>query len=280
MINDILICGDFYVGTHAGGRLLPIVENKHYDVLFGELYAELSSAELSVVNLEGAVGEKATPEYKTGPAISMNPAVIEALEHTGINLVTLANNHIMDFGSKGLEETLVRLSQKNIASVGAGLTNKTKTQPFIKKIKNKSIGIINVCEHEWISDFNSEAGANGVDIIENYRQIQELRSTVDFLIVIYHGGNEYYPLPTPEIKKLFRFFVDAGASAIIGHHTHTFSGYEVYKNSPIYYSIGNFIFDSDKSSKGENWHIGIAIALNIVDDELEFKTIPFSQNED
>ena len=279
MSYDILVCGDFYVGPHAGGRLDAVVANKEYALLFGELYEDLKASNLSIVNLEGPIVSSGNPSPKTGPVISMKPLVMEALLDANINLVTLANNHIMDFGIEGFKETLTRLDQSNLNFVGAGLSKTAKREPFITQIKSKTIAIINVCEHEWISDSHSESGANGVDVIEDYYQIQALRSTTDFIIVIYHGGNEYHPLPTPEMKKLFRFFVDAGASAVIGHHTHTFSGYERYHDCPIFYSLGNFIFDSNKKSKGENWNTGIAIGLNIINDQLDFQIIPFLQND-
>jgi poly-gamma-glutamate synthesis protein (capsule biosynthesis protein) len=278
MNYDILVCGDFYIGPHAGGRLVSTIENKEYALLYGELYEHLKQSNLSIVNLEGPIVNSGNPIPKTGPVISMKPSVTKALLDANINLVTLANNHIMDFGIKGLQETLTSLTQSNIDFVGAGFSKTAKSKPFITEIKSKKIAIINVCEHEWISDFNSDSGANGVDVIANYYQIQELRSTTDFIIVIYHGGNEYHPLPTPEMKKIFRFFVDAGASVVIGHHTHTFSGYELYHDCPIFYSLGNFIFDSNKKSKGENWNTGISIGLNIVNEKLDFQIIPFIQN--
>lgn len=278
MSYDILVCGDFYVGPHAGGRLDAVVANEEYASLFGELYEDLKASNLSIVNLEGPLVNTGNPSPKTGPVISMKPLVIEALLDANINLVTLANNHIMDFGIEGFKETLTRLDQSKLNFVGAGLFKASKSKPFITQIKSKTIAIINVCEHEWISDINSESGANGVDVIENFYQIKALRSTTDFIIVIYHGGNEYHPLPTPDMKKIFRFFVDAGASAVIGHHTHTFSGYEKYHDCPIFYSLGNFIFDSNKKSKGENWNTGIAIGLNIINDQLDFQIIPFLQN--
>ena len=185
----------------------------------------------------------------------------------------------MDYGVAGFEETLTRLEQSDIAFVGAGKTKAVRKQPYIKEIKSKKIAILNVCEHEWITDAKSEAGANGVDIIDHFTQIQELRDSVDFILVIYHGGNEYHPLPTPEMKKIFRFFIDAGASAVVGHHTHTFSGYELYKDRPIFYSLGNFIFDSNKKAKGENWHTGMAVGFTIAEAAMRFEVIPFSQHE-
>ncbi|GAA4029748.1 hypothetical protein GCM10022386_11940 [Flavobacterium cheonhonense] len=279
MSYDILVCGDFYVGPHAGGRLEPLVERREYATLFGELYPDLQQSALTIVNLEAPVITSGQPTSKTGPVISMKPIVLGALQNAGVNLVTLANNHIMDYGVAGFEETLTRLEQSDIAFVGAGKTKAVRKQPYIKEIKSKKIAILNVCEHEWITDAKSEAGANGVDIIDHFTQIQELRDSVDFILVIYHGGNEYHPLPTPEMKKIFRFFIDAGASAVVGHHTHTFSGYELYKDRPIFYSLGNFIFDSNKKAKGENWHTGMAVGFTIAEAAMRFEVIPFSQHE-
>ncbi|WP_295333288.1 CapA family protein [Flavobacterium sp.] len=279
MSYDILVCGDFYVGPHAGGRLEPLVERREYATLFGELYPDLQQSALTIVNLEAPVITSGQPTSKTGPVISMKPIVLGALQNAGVNLVTLANNHIMDYGVAGFEETLTRLEQSDIAFVGAGKTKAVRKQPYIKEIKSKKIAILNVCEHEWITDAKSEAGANGVDVIDHFTQIQELRDSVDFILVIYHGGNEYHPLPTPEMKKIFRFFIDAGASAVVGHHTHTFSGYELYKDRPIFYSLGNFIFDSNKKAKGENWHTGMAVGFTIAEAAMRFEVIPFSQHE-
>jgi poly-gamma-glutamate capsule biosynthesis protein CapA/YwtB (metallophosphatase superfamily) len=279
MSYDILVCGDFYIGPHAGGRLGKIVEEENYSQLFGDLYDDLKSSKLSIVNLEGPILEAGVTTPKTGPSISMKPTVLNALSDSKIDLVTLANNHIMDFGVKGISETIKRLKDLNIDYVGAGIDKNEISKPFLTTINDKKIAIVNVCEHEWISDFQSEAGANGLDVIENFYKIKELKASSDFVIVIYHGGNEYHPLPTPQIKKIFRFFVEAGAAAVIGHHTHTFSGYEVYKNSPIFYSLGNFIFDSNKGSKGENWNKGISVGFNMVEDKLIFDVIPFIQND-
>lgn len=279
MSFDILVCGDFYVGPHAGGRLDDVIDQKRYSQLFGDLFEELKSASLSIINLEGPILESGIPSLKTGPAISMKPTILNALIEANINLVALANNHIMDFGFKGISETLKSLNHFQINYVGAGLNKNEISKPFISSVGSKKVAVLNVCEHEWISDFHSEAGANGIDLIELHRQIQESNKNADFTFVIYHGGLEYHPLPTPQIKKVFRFMIDAGASVVLGHHTHTFSGYEVYKGCPIFYSLGNFIFDSNRESKGGNWNKGISIGFNIIDDKLEFDIIPFIQND-
>ena len=275
---DIFIAGDFYVGTHAGGRLLPLLEDNDIDLLFGDLLPAMKNSVLSIINLEAPLLEDSFLEPKTGPSLKMPTNVAGMLGEAGVDLACIANNHIMDHGSIGLESTLRVLKENKIASVGAGLTENEKRKPYIRTIHNRKIGIINICENEWITDNNSEAGANGLDEMEAYYQILHLKSLTDFIIVIFHGGNEYYSLPSPRIKKTMRFFIDLGADAIIGHHTHTYSGHEIYNGKPIFFSLGNFIFDSRKKSKGKNWNLGIAVGINIVSDKLLFEIIPFEQH--
>ena len=93
----------------------------------------------------------------------------------------------------------------------------------------------------------------------------------------FQGGHEMYNLPSPRMKETYRFFVDAGADTVIGHHTHCISGYEIYHKSPIFYSLGNFIFDS-KSPKKSSWFIGFAVCFKLSQNtKVSFDIIPFEQ---
>jgi len=104
-----------------------------------------------------------------------------------------------------------------------------------------------------VNDYRNAA----VDIC---RMIKSLKEQVDFVIVIIHGGHELYKYPSPRMVKLYRFFVDQGADAIIGHHTHCIGGYEFYEGSPIVYSLGNFLFLKENSS--ESWNTGLLCTLD------------------
>ena len=94
-----------------------------------------------------------------------------------------------------------------------------------------------------------------------FNQIQEAKSKADFIVVVAHGGHEHYNLPSPRMKKWYRFFVDAGASAVVTHHTHIISGYEVYKDAPIFYSLGNFLFDWE-GERNKPWNKSMIIRLH------------------
>lgn len=113
------------------------------------------------------------------------------------------------------------------------------------------------------------AGANGMDIIDDIKSIQEAKQHSDFVFVVVHGGHEYYNLPSPRMQKQYRFYVDNGADLVVGHHTHCISGMETYKEKSIYYSLGNFLFT--KPSRYDDWYKGIVLQIEI-NDKKEIKT--------
>ena len=108
------------------------------------------------------------------------------------------------------------------------------------------------------------------------KKIQEAKKQADYVIIIVHGGHEHFQLPSPRMKETYRFFVDAGADAVINHHQHCYSGYEIYKKKPIFYGLGNFCFDWD-GHRNADWNEGYMVRLNFVDDEINFELIPYIQ---
>src|SRR5690606_25591800 len=124
-----------------------------------------------------------------------------------VDLVTLANNHILDYNNEGVLDTVEFCKKNKLETVGAGsdLINASKT--FYLNIKKRTIAIINFAENEWASASKNSAGANPMDIVDNVTQIKEAKSNSDFVFVIVHGGHEYYNLPSPRMKKQYRFYV-------------------------------------------------------------------------
>src|SRR5690606_34911013 len=123
------------------------------------------------------------------------------------------------------------------------------------------IAIINIAENEWASATDTSAGANGMDLIDDVKSIQEAKSQSDFVLVIVHGGHEYYNLPSLRMQKQYRFYIDNGADLVVGHHSHCISGMETYKNKKIYYSLGNFLFTKPSVFKG--WYNGLILEVII-----------------
>lgn len=272
----ILFTGDFCPQL----RVHKLVEENRLDLIFNKFKMEMEVNDLNVVDLECPLTDHHHKIHKTGPHLKASPKAIDALKFAGVNVVAMANNHIKDFGSEGLLETITRCKANGIETIGVGSNLTEARKPFVTSIKGLRIAILNLTENEWSNTNGDEPGANPLDIIKNFDDIREAKKNNDAVIIVFHGGNEFYELPSPRLKETFRFFVDAGASAVIAHHTHIVSGFEVYKNAPIFYSLGNFCFDWIEK-RNSFWNIGFAVRLKLKkDNHVSFDTIPFRQNDD
>ena len=267
----ILITGDFC----PINRISDMISEEKYDDIFNDLLPYIKASDLAITNLECPLTDYVNSINKTGPSLKASEKAAKALAFAGFNLVTLANNHIMDFGLSGLESTIRTCKENNIEYVGAGNDNSIARGIFYTIIGTYTIAVLNFAENEFSTTHGEYPGANPLDLIDNYLDIIEAKTKADFVVVIVHGGHEMYDLPSPRIKRTFRFFVDAGANAVFGHHTHCYSGYEMYKGHPIFYGLGNFVFDS-KGQRNSIWNTGFAVEL-ILKDEVKFNIIPYEQ---
>ena len=180
----------------------------------------------------------------------------------------------MDYGAAGAKETINLCKNVGIATVGIGIGTESR-KPYILKIKEKKIAILNFADNEFLTSPDGPIQANPIHPIHNYYDIKKAKNENDFVILIVHGGNEFYHLPSPRIKELFRYYTDLGVDAIISHHTHRFSGYEVYNEKPIFYGLGNFIYDWPGKVKTD-WNRGFVVRLKI-DEKIDFEIIPLKQ---
>ena len=270
---DIFISGDFASQL----RVNEVIRKKEFDKLYNDMLPLIKDADISITNLEAPLIEEGTPIVKTGPNLKSPINSIEAIKYGGFNMVTLANNHIMDYGKEGLDSTLEICKKNNIDTIGAGNSLENAKIIKYKKSKGKRIAFINVAENEWSTTQGNEAGANSLDEVSIFYSINDAKQNSDIIILIIHGGHETYELPSPRMKKLYRYFIDLGVDAVVGHHTHCFSGHEVYKNKVIVYSLGNFIFDNLHNRSDTSWNKGTAVTLSISGTKVDFKFHPFYQ---
>lgn len=272
MIN-ITISGDF-----APNKLLLDAVAKSDNDYFESLNPLLRSSDLNITNLESPVIEKPSPSPKYGPSLSADSRAIELLKQGNFQLVTLANNHIMDHGKEGLFSTIDNLDTQKIDYLGAG-TNATKAnQPYIYIKDGLSIGILNFAENEFSNTVDENPGAAALDLIDNAHAIKNLKEKADVVIVIIHGGAELHNYPSPRFKKTLRFMADQGADMVVAHHTHRYNGYELYKGVPIFFGLGNFVFPS-QTLQDKKWSLGVILNIQIQGDKsIQFETIPFLQN--
>lgn len=269
----ILIAGDFV----PSNRIKAQVESGCFNFL-SEVRPIINSVDYAIVNLEcPIVLRDAKPIDKTGPNIRAHEKLLECILDNGFKCVTLANNHFRDYGQIGVEDTLNSCQSYGIDSVGGGRTLQEAEKILYKNIDGKRLAIINVCESEWSIASEDYGGAAPLNPVRNFYAIQEARKQADSLIVIVHGGVEHYQYPTPRMIETYRFFIDAGADAVINHHQHCFSGYEVYNRKPIIYGLGNFCFDQKDQKECIAWNEGYMLVLQINDDCVKFEVIPYTQ---
>ncbi|WP_194778192.1 CapA family protein [Pararhodonellum marinum] len=266
------VSGDFC----PKGRVEETAKKGNFDLLFGKLVDQIKGSDLAITNMEAPLTISNKPILKTGPSIKVHPDTIHVLKKGGFDLLTLANNHIMDYGEEGLAESIKSIDGIGLKSIGAGINFEEASKPYYFEKNGYVLAVINFAENEWSTTFNQTPGANPLDPVGNYNQIQFAKMKADKVLVITHGGHEHYPYPSPRMKSLFRFFVDAGASAVVNHHPHCISGFEWYKGCPIFYSLGNFIFDYPERNHLP-WNIGMTVQLHFSDEKTRIELTTFDQ---
>lgn len=272
---EILITGDFC----PINRIEDLALRKDFKAIFNDFIDVFLGNDLNVVDLECPLTKSDTARRKIGPHQKAHPECIEILNYADIHLAAMANNHIMDYDKLGVQDTLELCKTNKIDTIGVGNTIKDAAKPYTKIIKGKRIAILNYADDEFISTPDGSYNCNPLNSVQCYYDIKNIRALHDYLIIIAHGGNEFYNLPSPRTQKLYKYLIDIGADVVISHHTHSFSGYEIYKSKPIFYGLGNFIYDWPGKINSE-WNKGYVIKLNI-SEKMDFEIIPLKQcNED
>lgn len=269
----ILIAGDFCPRY----RVVEKFEQGDYKSVLGEVKEIISAADYSIVNFECPVtkgGEK--PIAKYGPNLQCSEKGIEAVNWAGFDCVTLANNHFLDYGKEGIEHTLEACRKYGVDAVGGGMNLQEASKILYKEIGGKTLAIINCCENEFSIATEQTAGSNPLNPIRQYYAIKEAKSNADYVIIIVHGGHEQYNLPSPRMKEIYHFFVEVGSDAVVNHHQHCYSGYEIYKGKPIFYGLGNFCFDFEGTSPA-GWNEGYLIMLDFSNGDVSFEITPYEQ---
>ena len=269
----IIVAGDFCPCHRVADRF---EQNDFYSVL-GDIKKITHNFDYSIVNFECPITSGIeSPIEKCGPNLHCGEKGIEAIKWAGFDCVTLANNHFLDYGKEGVEHTLEACKNYNIDTVGGGMNLQEASKILYKEIDGKTLAIINCCEHEFSIATETTAGSNPLNPIQQYYAIQDAKIKADNVLVIVHGGHEHYQLPSPRMQEIYRFFIDAGADAVVNHHQHCFSGHEIYKGKPIFYGLGNFCFDKP-CKKNEIWNEGYMVELYFNAQQTIFFLIPYEQ---
>ncbi len=274
---SLFVSGDFCPVSYAAQLSL---QQTPAPVVFGSLYEIIQNADWSITNLECPLTHSGPKIEKIGPSVRACPEMATVLKSAGFDMVTLANNHIYDYGQTGLLDTLMTLHESGLAYVGAGNDLPQAQTTFYITVNGVRLAIINVAEVEFSCANSSHGGAHAMDLIGDLRRIREARDHVDHVLMIIHGGHEYYHYPSPGMLTRYRFYAESGVSAIIAHHTHCMGAYEIYKGVPIFYSLGNFFFPAIHKAYPPLWHEGYAVLLRLTRRHVGFDIMPYEQCKD
>lgn len=256
------------VATAQGAAAAPALDtNDHagWDYLFSAVADVFRQADFGFVNLETPV---APAKGKAGRPFLFNAPepLLDALKSSGIKIVSFANNHVMDQGYPGIAESLDELHSHGLLAAGAGPTAADSWKPVIAEKNGIRVGWLGITR--WLNGNrnpdkdsdphvafmpypNESGGATGLDEAGVIEAVKAARAQCDVLIVSIHWGIEYAPAPRPEDVDLAHKMLEAGATAIIGHHPHVLQPVETYRtqdqrNTVIVYSLGNFLSNQSR----------------------------------
>ncbi len=257
---SILFVGDIMFDR----SIRQFAEKKGNNFIFEKTRDLLSKNDLTVANLEGPITENKSKSINTNEnqkehfIFTFDKSLASTMFENNIKLVNLGNNHILNFGENGLNQTKNYLEKSGIEYFGGMESGKEKY--IIKDISGIKIGFI--C-------FNQFGGSTS----ETIKNIVEAKNKTDVLMVYAHWGKEYVKVPSDNIKNIAHSFIDNGANLIIGTHPHVVQDKEEYKGKTIYYSLGNFIFDQYFSKETQNG-MAVKVNVNLDNKNLEFQEIP------
>lgn len=241
--TTLIFAGDVYLSDYV---LDAYEQSGIAGVLSKELRKELKQADLAMVNNEFPYSTRGTQALDKQFTFRVNPSYVRILLESGIDLVTLANNHVLDYGTDALSDTFLTLEEAGIAYAGAGNSLKRAAKLIRKKANGHTFGFLAASRVFPTVSWNVENAQPGVfsayDPSRLLAAVKEARTSCDFLCVYVHWGIERNTTPEEYQVSLAHALIDAGADAVIGAHPHVLQGVEFYKGKPVFYSLGNFIF--------------------------------------
>ena len=217
-----------------------------------EFSSVLGSADFIIGNLESPLTDDCGEGLFCG-----RPAFADILKEAGVNVLNIANNHILEHGEKGFQDTLSALESRGILSIGEAESDASKI--LIIKKDGTTVCLAAFCD-ESISSIGNPGLYASLEEERVLRTLEKMKSLgPDIMVFCMHWGNEYIHIPSPEQRRMAHLLIDDGADLVVGHHPHVIQPYERYKDGHILYSLGNFCFDDLQSR-----HFGLGMAAQAV----------------
>lgn len=233
------------------------------DVILANLETPITSSDNSI--------KKAGPSHKGSREI-FKKNIMPFFSDKNLFL-TLANNHIGDFGMQGIRDTINVLNELKIEYSGVSVDN--EHEPYLFEFGDTKIDIYSIGEKQFGASGVNKLGINYISP-KIYAKISESKRKGHFVIVSIHAAAEMFPFVSPYLKELYRSYIDIGADIVHGHHSHVGQGYEEYKNGLIFYGMGNFLFDPERFFAYKNANIGLIADVELKDSKIvNYKVLPY-----
>jgi len=232
-----------------GGRTEPFLKEFGPGYPFADVMPILSRADVVVGNLESSISTRGIAVENKKFTLRAGPIAAQALKKAGIRVVTLANNHSMDYGPLALKDTLTVLAENDILYTGAGMDLDEARSPAYLKVKGRTIAFLSY-SLTFPLEFFASAGRPGTapgyaDFVRS--DIEKARPSADLVVVSFHWGAELMTAAKDYQVELGHKAIDWGADLVLGHHPHVLQELEVYQGRIIAYSLGNFVFGSESN---------------------------------
>lgn len=235
--GDVLFANAFKAGYDAKG-IEGVIEK--------DLLAELNDADILMVNNEFPYSDRGVPMEDKQFTFRCSPSYVKALNEMGVDVVSLANNHTLDYGKEALSDTFATLDQAGILYGGAGESVERAQEVQVIEVNGKKYGFLAVSRVIPVASWKVENSAPGIfscyDDTRLVELVAEAKEECDFLAVYPHWGVEYAAYPENYQTKIAERCIEAGADVIVGSHTHCLQGVSYIDGKPVFYSLGNFIF--------------------------------------
>lgn len=239
----LLFIGDIMLSRGVANQ---IQKHNDYKYPFLKIAETIKSADLSFGNLEGPISARGANQGSQY-SFRADPKAVEGLKFAGFDILSVANNHIFDWGQDALLDTLSIARDNGIKTIGAGENFEKANSPVFKNISGIKIAFLAYTNlyPESLSASENKPGISSFDAERVKKEIAEIKNSgsADIVIVSFHWGEEYQNRANNLQKDIARSLIDVGADLIIGHHPHVIQEIEKYKDKWVAYSLGNFVFD-------------------------------------
>ncbi|MBQ8574772.1 MAG: CapA family protein [Clostridia bacterium] len=245
------------------------------ELISQEILSFLHSANHVIANVEGPVAPVEQNTTKDGVQQllhTIDPAAVKVLNNMQADIWNICNNHIMDAGEYGIKSTLEIAEENNVQTIGAGMNIDEARKPVILDeaggIGMFGVGYQRACRKADIDKPGCYSWSD-LDAIQN--TINEIKAKCRWCVVVAHAGEEFTPLPSPYTRERYHKYLEMGADIVVSHHPHVPMNYETVGDKAIFYSLGNFIFDTDYQRSQFNTELGLLVKINFTETEFTWE---------